>query len=116
MANSKFNAAGFLDHHWFQNIFYLFSSQFKDDEKFPPYTIKNLCDQELLFGRIADCHESGKLDVALSDVPDDIMIFLSRYVFPAEQLAEKLSKDEFFKYYEFVSDNLQKLMKKYGAD
>ena len=115
MTNSKFNSAGFLDHHWFQNALQPFrSDEYSAVAEFPPYTIKNL-DSQSVVERIASCHESGKLGEALPDVPDDIMLFLSRYIFPAEQLAEKLSKEDFFKYYLPVHDNLDDLMVKYDA-
>jgi len=52
----------------------------------------------------------------MPDVPDDILIFLSRYIFPAEQLAEELSQEDFFKYYEPVHTKLSELMAKYGAN
>ena len=114
MTNSKFNSAGFLDHHWFQNALQPFRLEFSAAAEFLPYTIKNL-DIQSVVERIASCHESGKLDEALPDVPEDIMLFLSRYIFPAEQLAEKLSKEDFFKYYLPVHDNLGGLMVKYDA-
>ena len=114
MTNSKFNSAGFLDHHWFQNALQPFRLEFSAAAEFPPGTIENLNSQSVV-ERIASCHESGKLDEALPDVPDDIMLFLSRYIFPAEQLAEKLSKEDFFKYYLPVHDNLDGLMVKYDA-
>jgi hypothetical protein len=117
MANSMFNSAAFLDHHWFQNALHLFQANpsGSENEEFPPYTIESL-DNKTVVERIASCHSSGKLSEAMPDVPDDIMIFLSRYIFPAEQLAEELSKEDFFKYYEPVHIKLTELMAKYGAN
>ena len=117
MTDSNFNSADFLNHHWFQNALHLFQAtpSRKENEKFPPYTIESL-DNKTVVERIASCHSSGKLSEAMPDVPDDIMIFLSRYIFPAEQLAEELSQGDFFKYYEPVHTKLNELMAKYGAN
>ena len=117
MTSSRFNASEFLDHHWFQNALHLFRADTSgsDDREFPPYTIKSL-DMKTVFKRIASCHCSGQIDEAMPDVPDDIMLFLSRYIFPAEELAEKLSKVDFYKYYETVHLKLTELMSKYGAE
>lgn len=117
MTDSNFNSADFLNHHWFQNALHLFQAtpSRKENEKFPPYTIESL-DNKTVVERIASCHSSGKLSEAMPDVPDDIMIFLSRYIFPAEQLAEELSQEDFFKYYEPVHNKLTELMAKYGAN
>jgi hypothetical protein len=117
MTDSNFNSADFLDHHWFQNALHLFRANPSglENEEFPPYTIKSL-DNKTVVERIASCHVSGKLSEAMPDVPDDIMLFLSRYIFPTEQLAENLSKVDFFKYYEPVHVCLTELMEKYGAN
>ena len=111
MCDSKFNAAGFLDHHFFQNGIH---GALHNDKAMAPYRIHVFDIQEVL-ERIALCHESGKLNEALPDVPEDIMLFLFRYSFPVKELGEKLSKEDFLKYYESVSDKLEALMKKYGA-
>ena len=112
MSYPKFDAAGFLDHHWFQNGLYGALIDAAKDKAIPPYQIHCFDSQEVL-ERIALYHESGKLNEALPDVPEDIMLFLSRYSFPAKELGEKLTKEEFSKYYESVSDHLEELMKKY---
>lgn len=114
MSNSKFDAAGFLDHHWFQNGLYEALTDAAKDKSIPPYQIHCFDSQEVL-ERIALYHESGKLNEALLDVPEDIMLFLFRYSVPVKELGEKLSKEDFLKYYESVSDKLEALMKKYGA-
>ena len=114
MSNSKFNAAGFLDHHWFQNGLYGVLMGVADEKTLPPYKIHCL-DSQVVLERLALYHESGKLNEALPDVPEDIMLFLSRYSFPAKVLGEKLSKEDFSKYYESVSDQLKGLMEKYDA-
>ena len=116
MTDLNFNSSDFLNHHWFQNALHLFQANpsGSENEQFPPYTIKSL-DIKTVVDRIASCHSSGKLSEAMPEVPDDIMIFLSRYIFPADQLAEKLSKEDFFKYYEPVQGELAGLMSKYGA-
>ena len=117
MTDSNFNSADFLNHHWFQNALHLFQANpsGSENEEFPPYTIKSL-DIKTVVDRIASCHSSRKLSEAMPDVPDDILIFLSRYIFPAEQLAEELSQEDFFKYYEPVHNKLTELMAKYGAN
>ena len=114
MFESKFNAAGFLDHHWFQNGLYGALEDVADEKAFPPYRIHCL-DGQVVLVRLALYHESGKLNEALPDVPEDIMLFLSRYSFPAKELGKKLAKEDFLKYYESVSDELEGLMKKYDA-
>ena len=43
------------------------------------------------------------------------MLFLSRYSLIAKELGEKLTKEDFLKYYESVSDQLEGLMKKYDG-
>lgn len=111
MCYPKFDAAGFLDHHFFQNGIH---GALCDDKAMPPYRIHVFNIQEVL-DRIVLCHESGKLNEALPDVPEDIMLFLFRYSFPVKELGEKLSKEDFLKYYESVSDKLEALMKKYRA-
>jgi hypothetical protein len=115
MSNSKFNAAGFLDHHWFQNGLYGVLMGVADEKALPPYRIDCL-DSQVVLERLALYHESGRLNEALPDVPEDIMLFLSRYSFVAKELGEKLTKEEFLRYYESVSDQLEVLMKKYDAD
>ena len=120
MNNSSFNSAGFLDHHWFQNCFHLFrkescsESSTPQNEEFPPYTIKGLSTGDVL-DRVVECYEGDQLAQALRDIPEDILLFLSRFVFPADQLAKKLSQKDFFEYYEAVFPELEALMKKYGA-
>ena len=114
MSNSKFDAAGFLDHHWFQNGLYGALAVAAKDKAIPPYRIHCL-DSQIVLDRLALCHESGKLNEALPDVPEDIMLFLSRYSFIAKELGEKLTKEDFLKYYESASDQLEGLMKKYDA-
>ena len=117
MTDLNFNSADFLNHHWFQNALHLFQANpsGSENEEFPPYTIKSL-DIKTVVDRIASCHSSRKLSEAMPDVPDDILIFLSRYIFPAEQLAEELSQEDFLKYYEPVHTKLSELMAKYGAN
>ena len=114
MIISNFNAAGFLDHHWFQNGLYGALMDVANDKAIPPYKIHCFDSQDVL-ERLALYHKSGKLNEALPDVPEDIMLFLSRYSFPVKELGEKLSKVDFSKYYESVSDQLEGLMKKYNA-
>ena len=114
MCKLKFNAAGFLDHHWFQNGLYGALEGVADEKTLPPYRIHCL-DSQIVLERLALYHESGKLNEALPDVPEDIMLFLSRYSFIAKELGEKLTKEDFLKYYESVSDQLEGLMKKYDA-
>jgi hypothetical protein len=119
MNSSSFNSADFLDHHWFQNCFHLFRKEFwsasaTGTKEFPPYTIKALSTARIL-DHVVECHSGEELAQALRDVPDDIMLFLSRFVFPAEELAKKLSQDDFFEYYDAVFPELEALMKKYGA-
>ena len=120
MSNSSFDSAGFLDHHWFQNCFHLFRKEFwsesstPQNEEFPPYTIKGLS-ADVVLDRIVKCHESDLLAQALPEVPEDIMLFLSKFVFPADQLAKKLSQQDFFEYYDAVFPALDALMNKYGA-
>jgi len=115
MDNSKFDAAGFLDHHWFKNGLHgdLFAAA--KDEALPPFRLHCFDNREVL-ERLALYHKSGKLNEALPDVPEDIMLFLSRYSFPAKLLGEELTKEDFSKYYESVSDHLEELMEKYGAE
>lgn len=117
MTSSRFDSSEFLNHHWFQNALHLFRADTSGsaDREFPPYTIKSL-DMKTVVERIASCHCSGQIDEAMPDVPDDIMLFLSHYIFPVEQLAKSLNKDKFFKYYEPVHQKLADLMSKYGAE
>ena len=110
MAKSHFNSAEFLNHHWFQNIF----QQFSEKDKFPPYTLKNLSIKKTL-KHIKECHKSKNLAEALSDIPDDIMLFLSKYAFIAKKLSKKLSREEFYNYYVNVEQELLALMEKYKA-
>ena len=120
MSNSSFDSAGFLDHHWFQNCFVLFEKEIRSEssplqnEEFPPRTIRTFSAAYVL-DRVLECHKSDQLAQALRDVPEDIMLFLSRFVFPAAELAKKLSQQDFFEYYEAVFPELEALMKKYGA-
>ena len=99
-------------HNWFQNGLYTIKANPTNAKHISNTVLEN---QKVLEG-ITECHQSGKLNEALPDVPDDIMLFLSRYCFPVKQLAERLENEDFIKYYESAIDNLQKLMKKYGAD
>ena len=112
MKNTKFNAAGFLDHHWFQNGLHEITGDTSNVQHFADTVLNN----QIVLERIADCHQSGKLNEALPDVPDDIMLFLARYAFPVQLLAEKLDNKEFFKYYDSARDHLEGLMAKYGAN
>ena len=115
MCKLKFDAAGFLDHHWFKNGLYGALEDVADEKALPPYRIDCL-DSQVVLERLALYHESGRLNEALPDVPEDIMLFLSRYSFVAKELGEELAKEEFLRYYESVSDQLEVLMKKYDAD
>ena len=120
MSNSPFDSTRFLNHHWFQNCFHLFRKEFWSDSsttqtgEFPPYTIESLSTAFVL-ERVVEAHDGDDLAQALRDIPNDIMLFLSRFVFPAEELAKKLSQDDFFEYYDAVFPELEALMKKYGA-
>jgi hypothetical protein len=98
MCKLKFDAAGFLDHHWFKNGLYGDLGYLAREKALPPYRI-NCLDSQVVFERLALFHESGRLNEALSDVPEDIMLFLSRYSFAAKELGEKLTKEEFLRYY-----------------
>ena len=109
---SEFNSARFLDHHWFMNALVPFQEGHSDEH--PPYTLSNLNVQKTL-ERVASCHSSGKLSEALQDIPDDILLFLSRYILPAVAMARKLEKTEFREYYRDVDKILSDLMEKYGA-
>lgn len=114
MCKLKFDAAGFLDHHWFQNGLCGALEDIADERALPPYRIHCL-DSQVVLVRLALYHESGRLNEALPDVPEDIMLFLSRYSFAEKELGKKLTKEDFLKYYESVSDQLEVLMKKYDA-
>ena len=115
MFKLKFDSAGFLDHHWFKNGLHGALGYVADEKTLPPYRIDCL-DSQVVLERLALYHESGRLNEALPDVPEDIMLFLSRYSFAAKELGEKLTKEEFLRYYESVSGQLEVLMKKYDAD
>ena len=106
--NAKFNSAAFLDHHWFQNAIHLFT--FKGESK----KNHNLSVKKTL-DRITGCHETNKLSIAINDVPSDIMLFLSMYIFPAEELSNELSEEEFISHYRIAKEQLTELMQKYTA-
>ena len=113
MTPSDFDSAGFLNHHWFQNALVPFWQK-RTLGKYPPYTLGNLSADKTL-ERVAECHSSGKLSKALQDIPDDILLFLSRYIFPAEELVRNMGEEDFYEYYKDVDTKLSALMEKYGA-
>ena len=106
--NAEFDSAGFLDHHWFQNAIHLFT--FKGESK----KNHNLSVKKTL-DRIAACHETNNLSIAINDVPSDIMLFLSMYIFPAEELNNELSEEEFISHYIIAKEQLTELIQKYKA-
>ena len=69
-----------------------------------------------MLGRISAHCESKELGEALNAIPNDVLIFLSKYIFPAEELAKSLEREKFFKHYENVESELEELMRKYGAN
>ena len=106
--NPVFNSAAFLDHHWFQNGIYPFTQEGGPREN------SNLSVKDTL-ERIAGCHVTNNLSIAINDVPSDIMLFLSMYIFPAEELSEELSDNEFISHYRIAMEQLSELMQKYNA-
>ena len=52
----------------------------------------------------------------MKSIPNDVLVFLSKYIFPADELAKSLEREKFFKHYENVESELEELMRKYGAN
>ena len=121
MSTTTFNTAGFLDHHYFLNALVPFRAGFSDgsgnasEKGFPPYTIHNF-ELSTVLGRITAHSESQELGEAVKSIPNDVLVFLSKYIFPAGELAKSLEREKFFKHYENVEAELEELMRKYGAN
>ena len=121
MNETTFNTAAFLDHHFFLNALVPFRASFSDgagdagEKDFPPYTIHNF-ELNTVLGRITAHSESKELGQALKSIPNDVLVFLSKYIFPADELAKSLEREKFFKHYENVESELEELMRKYGAN
>jgi len=117
----KFDTCQFLDHHYFLNALVPFRASFSDgvgnagEKDFPPYTIHNF-ELNTVLGRITANSESKELGQALKSIPNDVLVFLSKYIFPADKLAKSLEREKFFKHYENVESELEELMRKYGAN
>jgi hypothetical protein len=121
MIQTTFNTAGFLDHQFFLNPLVPFRASFSDgsgnagEKDFPPYTIHNF-ELNTVLGLITAHSESKELGEALKIIPNDVLVFLSKYIFPAGELAKSLEREKFYKHYETVEADLEELMEKYGAN
>jgi hypothetical protein len=107
-----FNAAGFLDHHWFENGINGIINMLEDPDHFADWKGRNVAlfsnmNGPKTIGTIIRHSNSGpgstgvyqSIDFKLifNAIPDDILLFICKYIYPLDHLTFSDISDEEFR-------------------
>ena len=108
-----FDAAGFLNHHWFENGLVSMSGPRNSNSKALPNSAMSWSST---LDRMYGCMTSLTLDSPAKDhIPADIMNWLERYMKPLEEELELLNDEDAQNFVNIALNRYRELARKYDA-